>query len=424
MNRREVAERIVKTTNGATEQGNCETGTELGQSISDPEAVIAIYNTHPEAEAAVKELHRGGFDMRKLSVVGRDYHTDHQVVGYYNAGDRMKYWGKMGVLWGGLWGLLFGAAFFLVPGIGPLLIAGPLSAAFVAALESAVLASGLTVLGAALYSIGIPKEGVLRYETAIKLNKYLLLAHGTGTEVAQAKEVLQTTKPAILDEHVLSGPEPALASPSKHRRNTRIEQRLGEMRVNPGMHRVIGWSVVMSVLMIIAGILAIIVPPAFSIAETATAFIGWLMVFSGAAHMVYAWHTLSSGTLLWGRLLGGMLLGNIYLVAGGYVLTHPMAGFASLTFVLAAYLLLESILEFILSFQLRPLSGSRWLLVEAITNLILAIMIWRTWPASTMWGIGTLVGISMVFSGFTRWMISVAARDVADGFGGELHRPE
>ena len=108
-----------------------------GQAISDPKAVIAVYNTHPEAEAAVKELQRGGFNMKKLSVVGKDYHTDEQVVGYYNAGDRMKYWGKWGALWGGLWGLLFGAAFFWVPGVGPLLVAGPLSAAIVASFESA-----------------------------------------------------------------------------------------------------------------------------------------------------------------------------------------------------------------------------------------------------------------------------------------------
>ncbi len=179
------------------------------QSISDPKAVIAVYNTHPEAEAAVKELQRGGFDMKNLSVVGKDYHTDEQVVGYYNAGDRMKYWGKMGALWGGLWGLLFGAAFFWVPGIGPLLVAGPLSAAFVAALESAVVVGGLSALGAALYSIGIPKDSVLRYETAIKVNKYLLVAHGTAVEVAKAKEILKTTKPANLDEHVLGAAKPA-----------------------------------------------------------------------------------------------------------------------------------------------------------------------------------------------------------------------
>jgi uncharacterized membrane protein len=183
-----------------------------GRCISDPKAVIAVYNTHPEAETAVKELQRGGFDMKKLSVVGKDYHTDEQVVGYYNVGDRMKSWGKWGALWGGLWGLLFGAAFFWVPGVGPLLVAGPLSAAIVAALESAVVVGGLSVLGAALCSIGIPKDSVLRYETAVKSDKFLLVAHGTEAEVAKAKEILRTTRPAELNDHALGAPKSAAAS--------------------------------------------------------------------------------------------------------------------------------------------------------------------------------------------------------------------
>ena len=125
----------IKNTNGPK---NMKATLNKSQSISDPKAVIAVYNTHAEAEAAVKELQIGGFDMKKLSVVGKDYHTDEQVVGYYNAGDRMKYWGKLGALWGGLWGLLFGAAFFWVPGIGPLLVAGPLVSVIVGGLEGAV----------------------------------------------------------------------------------------------------------------------------------------------------------------------------------------------------------------------------------------------------------------------------------------------
>src|SRR5579862_1005354 len=87
-------------------------------------AIVAIYKSHPEAEAAVKELQRAGFNMKNLSIVGRDYHTEEHVVGYYNAGDRMKYWGKQGAFWGGLWGLLFGSAFLIVPGIGPVVAAG------------------------------------------------------------------------------------------------------------------------------------------------------------------------------------------------------------------------------------------------------------------------------------------------------------
>jgi len=172
------------------------------------------------------------------------------------------------------------------------------------------------------------------------------------------------------------------------------------------VRKAVGWSIALSVLMIVAGSLAIIVPPVSGIAVTL--LVGWLMVLCGAAHLVYAWHARSGGGLLW-----GILLGILYIVAGGYLLLNPVAGLASLTLVLGAYLLMESILEFILSFQLRPLPGSGWLLADGIVTLILAIMIWRTWPASSMWVIGTLVGISMLFSGFARLTISLAARRVA-----------
>lgn len=123
--------------------------------------------------------------------MGKDYHTEEHVVGYYNAGDRMKYWGKLGALWGGLWGILFGSVFFLIPGIGPILVAGPLVTSIVGGLEGAVLVGGLSALGAGLYSIGIPKDSVLKYETAIKSDKYVLVVHGASDEVARAKDILK-----------------------------------------------------------------------------------------------------------------------------------------------------------------------------------------------------------------------------------------
>jgi hypothetical protein len=174
--------------------------------MTDTNAVIAVYDNHSAAEDAVKELQRAGFDIQKLSVVGKDYHTDEQVVGYYNAGDRMKYWGKSGAFWGGFWGLLFGAAFFWVPAIGPVLVGGPLVASIVAALENAVVVGGLTAIGAGLYSIGIPKDSIVTYETAIEAGQYLVVAHGTSTETARAKNMLSTLKPSDLSDHVL---EPA-----------------------------------------------------------------------------------------------------------------------------------------------------------------------------------------------------------------------
>jgi len=164
-------------------------------------AVVAIYKSHTEAEAAVQELQHSGFDMRKLSIVGRDPHTDEHVVGYYNAGDRMKYWGKMGAFWGGIWGLLFGSALFLVPGVGPFLVAGPLVGWIVGALEGAVVVGGLSAIGAGLYSLGIPKDSILRYETALKTGKFVLIAHGTAAEASRAREIINRTSPEALEEH-------------------------------------------------------------------------------------------------------------------------------------------------------------------------------------------------------------------------------
>jgi hypothetical protein len=159
--------------------------------MSDKNAGVAILNTHIEAEQAVKELQRAGFDLKRLSIVGKDYHTEENVVGYYNTGDRMNYWGKLGAFWGGIWGLLLGSAFFIVPGIGPLVVAGPLVSGIVGALQGAVVFGGLSAVGAGLYSIGIPKDSVITYETAIKSDKFVLVVHGTTDELDRAKNVLK-----------------------------------------------------------------------------------------------------------------------------------------------------------------------------------------------------------------------------------------
>jgi hypothetical protein len=180
--------------------------------MTDTNAVIAVYENHSGAEAAVKELQKSGFDMKKLSVVGKDYHTEEHVVGYYNAGDRMKYWGKWGAFWGGFWGLLFGAAFFWVPAVGPVLVGGPLVAWIVAGLENAALVGGLSALGAGLYSIGIPKNSVVEYEAAVKAGKYVVVAHGTAAQAAKAREILNSSKPAQVTDHVL---EPAMQTATR-----------------------------------------------------------------------------------------------------------------------------------------------------------------------------------------------------------------
>jgi hypothetical protein len=175
--------------------------------MADNNAIVAVYDTHQDAQDAVNELRRAGFDMKKLSIIGRDLQSEQHVVGYYNAGDRMKYWGKLGALWGGLGGFLVGTAFFLVPGVGPVLIAGPLAAYIVSAVEGAVVVGGLSAIGGGLFSIGIPKNSVLKYEAALKADKFLLIAHSTRDEAQHARDIIRTTTPAEIGVHLSDAPE-------------------------------------------------------------------------------------------------------------------------------------------------------------------------------------------------------------------------
>lgn len=161
--------------------------------MSDKSSVVAVFESHDRAEDAIREIQKSGFDMKKLSIIGKDYHTEENVVGYYTSGDRMKYWGKLGAFWGGFWGMLFGSAFFWLPGVGQVLVGGPLVVWIIGALESAAVMGGLSVLGAAMYSIGIPKDSVLQYETQVKNGKLLLVVHGTSEEVDRAKDLLDRT---------------------------------------------------------------------------------------------------------------------------------------------------------------------------------------------------------------------------------------
>ena len=160
---------------------------------------ISIFKTHQEAEQAIKELDHAGFDMEKISIVGKDYEREEKVTGYYNTVERVKFWGKRGALWGGLWGLLFSPAFVCVPIAGSLTAGGLLLSTLVSGVSTAAFTGGLTALGAALYSIGIPKNSIIKYETAIKLEKYLLIVHGTRDEVERASDILTTVKGAEVE---------------------------------------------------------------------------------------------------------------------------------------------------------------------------------------------------------------------------------
>lgn len=179
--------------------------------MSELNAVVAVYGTHIEAEEAVKALQGGGIELRTLSIAGNDSHTDEQAVGCYNIGDRTKYWGKTVGFWDGFRGLLFGSAFFVVPGIGPVLVAGPVVAWIVAALEGGAVIRGVSVIGAGLFGMGIPKDNIIQYETALKMDQLLLMVDGAATEVERARAIMAGTRSLNVTQHSVALHSPEVA---------------------------------------------------------------------------------------------------------------------------------------------------------------------------------------------------------------------
>lgn len=170
-------------------------------------------------------------------------------------------------------------------------------------------------------------------------------------------------------------------------------------------HRTVNWSIFLSILLILAGFLTLMIP--FLGGIGITIFVGWALIISGVTHFVFAWKSHATGSRLW-----ELLVGLAYLVAGFYIILNPVSGLASLTLLLAFYLFFEGIFEVIAFFQVKPRHGAGWLLFDGLITLLLAWMIWRHWPSSSVWAIGTLVGISMLFSGFSRLMLSISAKRV------------
>jgi hypothetical protein len=171
---------------------------------------LAIYKSHLQAETVIKELLHSGFKMKNLSIVGCDYFTDEDVVGYYHDGNHMQHWGKLGAFWGGIWGLLFGSAFFFVPSIGPLLMAGPIVGCTTGALHDGI--GGMSAIGAGLCRLGLPAVKIPKYETALKTGKFVVIANGTAEEAIHAREIINRTETEAVEEYQSShtNPEPCL----------------------------------------------------------------------------------------------------------------------------------------------------------------------------------------------------------------------
>lgn len=169
--------------------------------MSKTDIAVAVYDSHLQAEEAVHKLAKAGFDMKTISILGKDYHTEEHVVGYFNAGDRARFFGKLGVFWGGLAGMLVGSALMFVPVVGHIVVLGPLAATVAGALQGAALGGGLSALLGALTAVGVPKDSVLRYETALKADKFLVIVHGAGDQIRRAHDLLTAAGSSDVQAH-------------------------------------------------------------------------------------------------------------------------------------------------------------------------------------------------------------------------------
>jgi len=173
-----------------------------------------------------------------------------------------------------------------------------------------------------------------------------------------------------------------------------------------GLRRASRASLVLSIVLIIFGLLAITLPMATSIGVVIV--IGWLVIFDGLAQLVHAFQSSGVGHIVW-----KLLVAVFYLVAGGYLLASPGLGAAGLTLVLGIFLFAEGIADVVAYFATRKTGSSPWMLADGVITLILGFMIWNQWPVSSLWVIGTLVGVSMVMTGTTRLMMALAVRKLA-----------
>jgi len=169
------------------------------------DTVISVFPDHNAAEHAIKTLAQAGFDLNSLSIVGHGYQREERVVGFYNVADRVTFWGGRGAFWGGLWGLFFTGVFVAAPVTGPVVVLGFLTSMAISALEGALIVGGFSALGAALYSLGIPRDSVIAYEAEVTEDSFLVMVHGAEEEVVFAKAILARADARHLEVHSDAG---------------------------------------------------------------------------------------------------------------------------------------------------------------------------------------------------------------------------
>ena len=167
-----------------------------------------------------------------------------------------------------------------------------------------------------------------------------------------------------------------------------------------------GWFIAIGVLFIVLGIFAIAEP--FAAGLGVTLLVGWLLVIGAVAHFIAAFK--GGGAK---HVILQLLVGIVYLIGGLYFLTHTIMGVGTLTLLLSGVILAEGVLEVLAYFRLRNMHAAPWLLINGVVTLLLGGLIWFHWPSSSVWAIGTLVGVNLLMTGISRLMLGLAARKLA-----------
>jgi len=170
------------------------------------------------------------------------------------------------------------------------------------------------------------------------------------------------------------------------------------------------WSIAMGTLTAVLGVFLVIYP--FATAMITTVLLGWILVLVGIAQFVFALHTHTVGNFFL-----KVLLGILYAVAGIALAFLPIEGVIVLTGVLGTLLLIQAGMLTVTAFQMKPLDGWGWFLADAIASLLLGILIFVKWPNSSMWAIGTLVGVAVLVGGISRIMLAAKIRSGAGQLG-------
>lgn len=165
------------------------------------------------------------------------------------------------------------------------------------------------------------------------------------------------------------------------------------------------WFIVLGIVFIVGGVFAIAMP--FIAGLAVTVVFAVVLAWIGIMQIIQAWSVKS-----WGGFIWQLIIGLIMLIGGAAIWIDPILGALTLTIVVAAVFIAKGVFQIVMGLQMRPHTGWGWVLTAGILAILVGLIIWLSWPVSTAWALGTLAGISFIFSGWSYIMVAMAAKQL------------